>query len=132
MSTKVKRFHSGRKRASCVVPTTNKKSTKLRKKSNDGGTSVCESSAPALSEGPVCEPSASALSDGPDVDAQCNVDDNAVGFQRPLAESERAQMIAEMDHLRRERDEARRERDEARGERDAAKETWTRKRSERG
>lgn len=53
------------------------------KKCNEDGATVCEST---------------------DINAKCNVQDQTVGFQRPLAEKGRVQMMSEMDHLRRERE----------------------------
>lgn len=98
VATQSSRFHSAIKRTS--------RSTKgITKRKITRKTSVCVG--PPAVPTAVCEQSSSEDGETGQPDAL------AVGFERPLGESERAQMMAEIDMLRRERDEARQQRDTA-------------------
>lgn len=94
VATQSKRFHSAIKRASHST-----KGDTKRKRTRE--TSVCDGPPAALCDAPtaLCEQSSS--EDGETTAGQ--PDALVVGFERPLGESDRAQIMAEIDLSRRER-----------------------------
>lgn len=110
MVTKVKRFQRATRRAAI----SNKSVVKQKKRTTSCELTSCNCD---LSDAPSGQPECSygglsVPSDAPSGEPECSdggptTPSNVTGFAKPLVESERKQMMAEIDRLRRERDQAR-------------------------